>query len=186
MSIEQVLTLKSVLLYIIRNSRQDRRDVYSIVKTAYFAQQMHLAEFGSPIFEDKISALPFGPVPSAMYDILKIARGDVSVLGFKSKQILAFASSAIGFSDERFLAKEQPDMDYLSASDIKALDASIRKVSKMSFDEIKATTHGEAWARAFNSKDKTLDSIAIAREGGACDAMLSYLLSNMELQNALG
>lgn len=186
MDIEQVFTLKSVLLYIIKNSRPDRRDVYSIVKTAYFAQQIHLAEFGSPLFEDKIAALPFGPVPSAMYDILKIARGDVSVLGFKSKQILAFASSAIGFSDERFSAKEQPDMDYLSASDIKALDASIKKVSKLSFEDMKTATHGKEWERAYRSKDKTLDTVAVAREGGACEAMLAYMKSNIELQAALG
>lgn len=67
-------TIKSVILYIIKNSNEDKRDVYGIVKTAYFAQQNHLAEYGTPIFEDRIAALKFGPVPSFEYDVLNYSR----------------------------------------------------------------------------------------------------------------
>jgi len=186
MDTEKVLTLKAVLLYIIKNSKPAKRNVYRIVKTAFFAQQMHFAEFGSPIFDDNIAALPFGPVPSTIYDILKISRGDRTALRFRSNQELAIAADAIGFSKETFFAKEQPDMDYLSSSDINSLNASINKVSKMTFDEIKSTTHGDEWARAFKSRSKILDSVAVAREGGASEEMLSYLRSNIEIQTILG
>ena len=40
MTKEDALTIKAVLLYIIKNSSEGRRDVYSIVKTAYYAQQL--------------------------------------------------------------------------------------------------------------------------------------------------
>ena len=38
--------------------------------------------------------------------------------------------------------QEDPDMDYLSASNIECLDESILKVAKMSFPEKKNDSHG--------------------------------------------
>lgn len=186
MESEKILTLKAVILYIIKNSKTDKRDVYSIVKTAYFAQQNHLAEYGTQIFDDKITALPFGPVPSAVYDILKFSRGDKKPSGYQRDQLLSEVAKSIGFSKETFSAKELPDMDYLSASDIKSLDAAIAKVSKMSFNDIKSKTHGEEWTRASKTRTKLLDTVAIAREGGASEDMISYLQANIELQSVLG
>lgn len=71
-------------------------------------------------------------------------------------------------------------------SDINSLNDAIEKVSKMDFNEIMLNTHVKEWERAFNAKSKILDTIAIAREGGASDGMLSYLRENIELQRALG
>lgn len=178
---DDILTMKAVLLYIIKNSSENRRDVYSIVKTAYYAQQLHFAEWGLPIFNDKISALPFGPVPSTLYNILKLARGDEQERFYLQKSGADIIAEAVGFKDESFSTKEEPDMDYLSESDIECLDKAIAKVAGMNFSQIMNDTHGKEWERAFNNtKDKVMDDLNIAREGGANEAVIDYLRESIE------
>ena len=178
---DDILTMKAVLLYIIKNSSENRRDVYSIVKTAYYAQQLHFAEWGLPIFNDKISALKFGPVPSTLYNILKLARGNEQERVFLQKSGTDKIADAIGFKDESFSYNEEPDMDYLSKSDIECLDKAIAKVARMSFTQIMNDTHGREWERAFNeTKDKVMDNLNIAREGGASEAVVDYLRESSE------
>lgn len=184
---EDILTLKAVVLYIIQNSSPGRRDVYSIVKTAFYAQQSQLAQSGTPLFKDEICALQFGPVPSDIYNILKIARGDQSQIEFHKHDGLIDVAAAIGFDAEQFTAKEKPDMDYLSSSDIEAIDSAIKKVAAMSFDDIKEDTHSEEWNRVFNSKrgKKVMSNVNIAKEGNASPEMLEYLKEYYALESAL-
>lgn len=171
-----VLTMKAVLLYIIKNSSDDKRDVYCIVKAAYYAQQLHFAKWGLPIYKDKICALPFGPVPSVMYDILKLSRGEVHEQAYLRRIGVDGIAKAIGWEYESYYAKEDPDMDYLSASDVECLDEAISKVAKMSFSEIKDDTHGAEWNRAyFHTQNKVMDNLNIAREADASDEVVHYL-----------
>ena len=176
MTKEDVLTIKAVLLYIIKNSGEDRRDVYIIVKNAYYAQQLHFVKWALPIFKDKISALPFGPVPSAIYNILRLSRGEENERRFLRKNGLDMISDAIGFDNESFYAKENPDIDYLSESDVECLDEAIRKVASMDFGRIVRDTHGLEWRRAYyETQNKVMDNLNIAREGGAPDDVIEYL-----------
>ena len=151
MTKDDMCTLKAALLYIIEKSDASKCDVYGIVKTAFFAQQIHLAKFGCPLFNDDICALQFGPVPSNVYDVLKIARGDQKELSFHMNDGLTGVSASIGWDSERYSAKEHPNMDFLSPSDIQSLDEAITKVSKMDFNSLRDNTHGKEWNRAFKS-----------------------------------
>ena len=86
---EETLTLKAVVLYILKNGKtRASHTVYYIVKTAFVAQQKHLAKYLCPLFEDNIMALQFGPVPSNIYDALKIARGDAKTMNFHTNDDL--------------------------------------------------------------------------------------------------
>ena len=184
---EDILTLKAVVLYIIKNSSPARCDVYSIVKTAFYAQQSQLAQSGIPLFKDVICALPFGPVPSDIYNILKIARGDQSEIEFHRTDGLIEIAHSIGFESEVFYPKENPDMDYLSKSDVDALNSAISRVAAMSFDEIMKDTHSQEWDRVFhNGKGKkVMDNLNIAKEGNASPEMLEYLKEYYALEDAL-
>lgn len=176
MTREDVLTIKAVLLYIIKNSGEDRRDVYSIVKTAYYAQQLHFVKWALPIFKDRIPALPFGPVPSAIYNILRLSRGEEKERRFLKRDGLDTISDVIGFDNESFFAKEDPDLDCLSESDVECLDEAIRKVASMDFGRIVRDTHGIEWNRAYyDTQNKVMDNLNIAREGGASDDIIEYL-----------
>ena len=184
------MTLKAVVLYIIQNSSPERRDVYSIVKTAFYAQQSQLAQSGVPLFKDEICALPFGPVPSDIYHILKIARGDQSEIEFHKTDGLIEIAEAIGFDSEVFFPKENPDMDYLSKSDVDAIDSAIKRVAEMSFDDIVKDTHSEEWNRVYNGGKgkkgrKVMDNLNIAKEGDASPEMLEYLKEYFALEDAL-
>lgn len=188
MSSDDIMILKAALLYIIKNSEASRRDVYGIVKTAFYAQQIHLAKSGSPLFHDEICALPFGPVPSSIYNILKMARGDEREMAFHVNDGLREVSDSIGWKDELYFAKEEPDMDFLSETDIQSLKEAIAHVSKMSFNDIFSDTHGPEWERVFHSKKgkKVMDIVKIAEEGGADESTLAYLKEYIELEKALG
>ena len=187
MNREETLTLKAVVLYILKNGKtRASHTVYYIVKTAFVAQQKHLAKYLCPLFEDNIMALQFGPVPSNIYDALKIARGDAKTMNFHTNDDLHLIYDAISFNDEVFTAVEGPDMTYLSPSAIECLDEAIKAVSSMTFDEIVNTTHGNEWTRAFkNQGDKNMSYLAIAKEGGIDELSIPYLKENLEFDRLL-
>ena len=179
---DDILVIKAVLLYILTHSNDGQRDIYSLVKTAYYAQQNHLAQYGTPLFKDCICALPFGPVPSNIYNVLKMASGDSNELNYHRSDDMHLASDAINFKSGRYSAKEDPNMDFLSKSDIESLNYGIEKVAKMSFNQIKEDTHGIEWNRAFNSKSslKEMNLLNIAKEGDASSDALRYLEDFLE------
>src|SRR5437899_249948 len=49
---------------------------HQISKIIYFADKAHLQKYGRLICGDSYVAMKHGPVPSAIYDILKAVRGD--------------------------------------------------------------------------------------------------------------
>lgn len=184
---DEISIIKAVLLYIIKNSSEDRRNVYSIVKTAYYAQQLHFVKWALPIYKDKIAALPFGPVPSTLYNILRLARGEENERRFLHKEGLDIVSDAIGFSNESFYAKEDPDMACLSKSDIECLDEAIAKVSTMDFSQIMWDTHGTEWKRVYNDpSQRFMNDLNIAREGGADDSVVEYLKESLDWDEYFG
>ena len=78
-------------------------------------------------------------------------------------------------------------MDYLSKSDVDALNSAISRVAAMSFDEIMKDTHSQEWDRVFhNGKGKkVMDNLNIAKEGNASPEMLEYLKEYYALEDAL-
>ena len=64
----------NALLYVA--NRVQRKDFHKIFKVIYFADRQHLADWGRPITGDTYIAMDAGPVPSRLYDMLKIVRGD--------------------------------------------------------------------------------------------------------------
>lgn len=178
--------IEAVLLYILNRMPEGTRDVYHIVKTAFFAQKNHFVKYALPLFNDRISALPFGPVPSLMYNILRVARGESAPYRFGDNRVLARVSAAIDYEAESFTANRQPDMECLSKSNIECLDEAIAEVSHMRFDKLMAKTHGPEWTRAFqNSACHQMDDLNIARENGANNEVLAYLADSLNLDKEL-
>lgn len=178
--------MKAVLLYIIEKwGGTQRCDVYHIVKATFYAQKYHLARYFRPLYPDTIVAMPYGPAPSAMYDALKIARGDARAISFHQHDGLCLVAAPVRFDSEVFSSEEKPDMDYLSPSQVECLNDAINTVGKMSFNEIVNTTHQEEWSRAYNDPlSKVMDMVAIAKEEGADEAALEYLKESLELDAA--
>lgn len=164
---DDALEIKAVMLYVIANYPKDCIcGVYHIVKSVFVAQQKHLVKYLSPMINDRICAMEFGPVPSTVYNALRIARGDKAVLRYYTDNTIKLISDAIGFNEEVFTAKEQPDADYLSASETECLDEALSIIPKQNSSILKKSTHKKEWTRAYQSKDHTMDDVEIAKEGG--------------------
>ncbi|CAD5970647.1 hypothetical protein PCC9214_03789 [Planktothrix tepida] len=52
--------------------------IHRVSKFLYFADKEHLEKYGRFIFGDSYYAMKHGPVPSQIYDLLKLVRGDLS------------------------------------------------------------------------------------------------------------
>lgn len=130
-------------------------DKYKAVKLLFLAEKYHLVKYGRPIFGDHYRALPFGPVPQTVLDLLhEIIETPTSERG---KQLAGLLNVDRRFTHPRFSLKvEQLDRDALSRSDEEALDHVIEEHGRKSFDELKALTHempsfkrARGWASLF-------------------------------------
>lgn len=52
--------------------------IHEVLKIRYFADKLHLAQYGFLASGDEYVAMKFGPVASSTYNLLKAARGDQS------------------------------------------------------------------------------------------------------------
>ena len=67
---------KSIQAILYVANRLNRKDFHKIFKILYFADRNHLSDYGRTITGDFYVAMDDGPVPSKIYDIFKIVRGD--------------------------------------------------------------------------------------------------------------
>lgn len=61
------------ILFLIEEAAKDNYELtqFEIVKSIFIADLFHLKKYGRPVSFDNYAAMPFGPVPSATYDMLK-------------------------------------------------------------------------------------------------------------------
>lgn len=147
----------NTLLYVA--NRVQRRDFHKIFKIIYFADRQYLADWGRPITGDTYIAMEAGPVPSRLYDMMKIVRGD-SYLG---------DTEGLGryFQVEHWMyvkPLQDADLSKLSANEQEALSDSIAKYAGLSYDEIKEKSHDVAWRST--ARDFGISWDDIAREAG--------------------
>jgi uncharacterized phage-associated protein len=156
----------NALLYVA--NRVQRKDFHKIFKIIYFADRQHLADWGKPITGDTYIAMEAGPVPSKMYDMLKIVRGD------------SYLPDVEGLG--KFFAVENwmyvkpladADLNKLSRNEQEALDDSIAKYSALSYDEIKEKSHDVAWRST--ARDFSISWDDIAREAGLDEVEVACL-----------
>lgn len=181
---DEILTIKASLLYILNRVPDNKRSIYFIVKTAFYAQEKHLSQWGVPLFADDICALKFGPVPSLIYDILKGARGDQQLYDTRLIEV----AQSIKYADEDFYATEEADMGWLSKAAIECLDSAIDLIAKKSFSDVCEATHeSEEYKRARKRPGKkVMNPIKIAEDAGAEDWVIEYLTEHYQITTALG
>ena len=162
---DKIKTLNA-LLYVA--NRVQRKDFHKIFKIIYFADRQHLADWGRPITGDTYIAMEAGPVPSRLYDMLKIVRGD------------SYMSDSEGlgryFQVENWMyvnPLQDADLNKLSANEQEALSEAINKYSSLSYDEIKEKSHDVAWRST--ARDFSISWDNIAREAGLDEVEVACL-----------
>lgn len=157
-----------------------RSDMHKLCKILYFADQRHLSIYGRSITGDTYIAMQYGPVPSNVDDILKAVRGDSFFASSKEaeplKKYLTF--------DNRFMVRAlvAPDMDELSATDVKCLTYAIELCRNKSFVELTEYSHGLAWNNT--KRDREMSVKDILREIGEDEAYVEYIADKQRTQAA--
>ncbi len=166
----------NALLYVV--NRLQRRDFHKIFKILYFADREHLSEWGRPITGDNYIAMEAGPVPSKIYDMLKIVRGDSYMKDIEG------LSEYFKIEDWKYVQPlKDADTSALSASEKKILDKAIEKYGELSFGELKEKSHDIAWRST--ARDYAIKWDDIAREAGLDSEEIAYLKDFNMLQESL-
>lgn len=156
----------NALLYVA--NRVQRKDFHKIFKIIYFADRQHLADWGRPITGDTYIAMEAGPVPSRLYDMLKIVRGDSYLPDMEGLSKY--------FQVENWMyvrPLQDADLNKLSASEQEAMSEAIEKYAALSYDEIKEKSHDVAWRST--ARDFSISWDNIAREAGLDEVEVACL-----------
>lgn len=121
---------------------------HSIAKLLYFADCLHLERYGRFICGDSYTAMEYGPVPSSVYDMLKERHVD-----FKGNIRFPSAKGSFeAFGRYSVRALRQPDLAWLSDSDIKCLDEAIQKYGHYDFAQRTKASHAYAWESTWKER----------------------------------
>jgi uncharacterized phage-associated protein len=125
--------------------------VHEVLKIRYFADKLHLADFGFIASGDDYVAMKFGPVATTTYNLLKAARGDQS--GWIHPHLYALINGALEVSRSSNLVTplRAPMLDNLSSADIASLDQALTRYGNMPFTQRTALSHDAAWQAAWDT-----------------------------------
>lgn len=144
-------------------------DYYRLFKILYFAEREYLARYYRKMVEDSFCALPYGPVPTRLYDAIR-NEGHAYAL---SQALWASVRSAGEDSPSVLLPMREADMDYIAKYEAEVLDEMIALYSPKTFSELKQLSHGEAWSKTGHCRAIAPEDIAL--EGGLALDELPYL-----------
>jgi len=137
-------------------------DMYTMLKMLYLADKLHLENYGSLITGDSYAALEYGPVASTTYNLLKYVKG---VREFDCGA--PHARQAFAVNDNEITVNREPDIDFLSRSDIKCLESVIKEHGSKGFGELKRLTHDDAYYATQQNHIMDLHAIAATLPNGA-------------------
>lgn len=130
-------------------SKLKKPTIHEVLKLRYFADKLHLADYGYLASGDDYVAMKFGPVASSTYNILKAARGDQN--GWIHPHLFKLVDGVLGIgADKKTLrALRAPNLLWLSTADISCLDQAIERYGNMPFDMRTELSHDSAWDEAW-------------------------------------
>lgn len=179
----QITKIKTVLLYIMQSFPKGV-ECAKLFRILYFAQQDYLVKYGKVLIEDSFMALKYGPAPTYIYRILQAVKEKPTEESFND--FLA----GIEVDEKKIYASAKPDMNYISGSDKRCLDAAITKYKDTDPYDLSDLSHDSAWkevrARIKEDPQKNLVTIIdIARAGKANKEMIDYIREKQIVRNAL-
>ena len=152
-----------------------RKDIHKIFKILYFADRESLCSYGNAITGDIYIAMGHGPVPSRIYDMFKIVRGDSYMSDVDHLE------RAFSITDWMYLTpKREADLTKLSPVDQKILSDCISKYGGMTYDEITEKSHDIAWRST--ARDYPINVESIIREAGMDEQALDYVKQYNDLK----
>lgn len=135
-------------------------DLIKIHKYFYFSEKEHLKKYLRPIFGDTYIAMPEGPVPSLVYDILKWLRaGKNPFLQGVLEVVAKNATSSLKVYDGYLVAPlRKPDLKKFSKSEIEVMEKVFEEYHSYSSKGLSKLSHQEpAWITARNNSFNEMD-----------------------------
>lgn len=129
---------------------------HSISKMLYLSDKLHLQEYGRLICGDRYIAMEYGPVPSAIYNMMKVAAKKQSI-DVDWDEIIQEALDVRRGRD--VVPKRDCDMDMLAESEIECIQKTIAEYGNKSFGELTDITHDRAWNATDDNQPIPLESI---------------------------
>lgn len=188
---DQIEKIQAVVLYILKKLPEGV-DYIHLFKTMYFAQQEHLVLYGRPVIDDTFVARKHGPVPTLTYKVVHCAERQQKPTTKDLDDFIASLSITIENGHQIVTSKEcaTPDMDELSASDIKILDKWIARCKDVEAFDLADLSHDKAWLKAKKQAQRTgedtkIPLVDIAQAAGASDAMVQVIRNRQLNSKAL-
>jgi uncharacterized phage-associated protein len=129
---------------------------HSISKMLYLADKLHLQRYGRLICGDRYIAMEYGPVPSAIYNMMKVAAAAESI-DVDWDEIIREAMTVR--HGREIIAKRDCDLDMLAESEIECLRQTIAEHGSKTFGELSDFTHDEAWSATDDNQTIPLEAI---------------------------
>jgi antitoxin SocA-like protein len=124
----------------------DAFDEYKACKLIFLADKLHLVQHGRPITGDQHFALPLGPAPTKIRNLIAaLVYGDAETVKRVDPGQLATLASVLkvdrSFQHPRLSAPQPFERECLSKSDVAALEETIERHGAKTFAELRAMTH---------------------------------------------
>ncbi len=156
-----------------------RSDMHRICKILYFADQLHLSRYSRSITGADYIRMNYGPVPSQVDDMFKAVRGDSY---FSDTSEADWLKEYFSFYNRYTIdQKKQPNMDYLSETDIECLNEAIERCKGKNFSELTEMSHGIAWQNT--QQDRKMSIKDILREAGDSEEYVEYIDQKLRMEN---
>lgn len=143
---------------------------HSISKMLYLSDKLHLQEYGRLICGDRYIAMEYGPVPSAIYSMMKVAAQKQSI-DVDWDEIIQDALDVR--HGREVIPKRDSDMDMLAESEIECINKTLAEYGNKSFGELTDITHDRAWNATDDNQTISLESIVATLPNAA--EVASYL-----------
>lgn len=185
MTDDDILKLKAVALYILMQCGET--DFIHLFKILYFSERNHYAQYGKHLIKDTFCALERGPVPSFLYDAVKVATGTASASKGSLLEELAKAFKP-GEAECRYMicAAEKPDMDELSRAEISIMDEAIKQYLPLDARSLSQKSHDIAWKKAWEKRHSSpMSASLIAQAGGATQDFIDYIEEQEQINKYL-
>ncbi len=143
---------------------QDRR-IHKLFKILWFADLHHLKQYGRSITGDTYIAMNYGPVPSALYDMIK---------GNCSPELRVLTKCENGFFD----ISRKCDREFLSESDVEFLQKSMDENASLSFPSLVQKSRASAWNSAWKEGENTSIRMSEILDEIDADAEIREIVKN--------
>lgn len=140
----------------IAKSLQDRATFHSISKMFYLSDKLHLQEYGRLICGDRYIKMEDGPVPSAIYDMMKVAAKRKSIDVDWDEIILDAFTVTRGYIAN---PKRESNTDLLSESEIECIQSTIAQYGRKTYGQLIDISHDSAWTSSEDNQTIPLSAI---------------------------